>query len=168
LIIKGRAWKFGNNISTDHIIPGKYKFKTLDFNELARHAMEGVDPEFSRKIRPGDVIVAGRNFGCGSSREHAPQVLKHAGVGAVIAKSFARIFYRNAINVGLPAVICPQAYEVTSTGDVLEVDLARGVVRNLTKQVEIQSKPMPDFLLKILLEGGLVEYYQKHKRFPWE
>ena len=168
MIIKGRAWKFGDNISTDHIIPGKYKFKTLDFKELAQHAMEGIDPEFSRKVQPGDIIVAGRNFGCGSSREQAPLVLKHAGVGAVVARSFARIFFRNSINVGLPVVICPEAYEAVEQGELLEVNLAEGMLKNLSKGTIFNFKPLPDFLLKILLDGGLVEHYKVHGKFIWE
>ncbi|MEM1619791.1 MAG: 3-isopropylmalate dehydratase small subunit [Fervidicoccaceae archaeon] len=168
MIVRGRAWKFGDNISTDLIIPGKYKFSTLDFAELAKHAMEGADPAFARKVRPGDVVVAGKNFGCGSSREHAPLVLKHAGVGAVVAKSFARIFFRNSVNVGLPVVISPEAYDVIDEGDVVSLSLREGVLVDETKNVEIRFKPLPDFLLEILSEGGLVEYYKKHRRFPWE
>jgi len=168
LIVRGRAWKFGDDISTDLIIPGKYKFKTLDFKELAKHAMEGADPEFASKVRPGDIIVAGKNFGCGSSREHAPLVLKHAGVGAVVARSFARIFFRNAVNVGLPVAVSIEAYDVVDAGDELELDLASGVLKDLTKGVEVRVEPLPGFLLDVMLEGGLVEYYKKHKRFPWE
>jgi len=168
LIVRGRAWKFGDDISTDLIIPGKYKFKTLDFKELAKHAMEGADPEFASKVRPGDIIVAGKNFGCGSSREHAPLVLKHAGVGAVVARSFARIFFRNAVNVGLPVAVSKEAYDVVDAGDELELDLAGGVLKDLTKGVEVRVEPLPGFLLDVMLEGGLVEYYKKHKRFPWE
>lgn len=168
MIVRGRAWKFGDDISTDLIIPGKYKFKTLDFKELAKHAMEGADPEFASKVRPGDIIVAGKNFGCGSSREHAPLVLKHAGVGAVVARSFARIFFRNAVNVGLPVAVSKEAYDVVDAGDELELDLAGGVLKDLTKGVEVRVEPLPGFLLDVMLEGGLVEYYKKHKRFPWE
>ncbi|MCX8169979.1 MAG: 3-isopropylmalate dehydratase, partial [Candidatus Methanomethyliaceae archaeon] len=104
MIIKGRVWKFGDDVSTDHIIPGKYKFKTIDLDELSKHLMEGVDPNFYSKISKGDIIVAGKNFGCGSSREQAPLIIKHAGIAAVVAKSFARIFYRNSFNIGLPVI----------------------------------------------------------------
>ncbi len=155
--IKGRAWKFGDSIDTDVILPGKYLTLT-EPEELAQHAMEGIDPEFSRKVQPGDIIVAGRNFGCGSSREHAPLALKHAGVGAIVAKSFARIFFRNAVNIGLPVVICPEAYEAVEQGDQLEVDLEEGMLRNLTKGVEMKFTPLPRFLLEILSSGGLIPY----------
>ena len=155
--IRGRAWKFGDSIDTDVILPGKYLTLT-EPKELAQHAMEGLDPEFSRRVQPGDIIVAGRNFGCGSSREHAPLALKHAGVGAVVAKSFARIFFRNAVNIGLPVVICPEAYEAVEQGDQLEVDLEGGVLRNLTKGVELKFTPLPGFLLEILSSGGLIPY----------
>ncbi len=155
--IRGRAWKFGDSIDTDVILPGKYLTLT-EPKELAQHAMEGIDSEFSRRVQPGDVIVAGRNFGCGSSREHAPLALKHAGVGAVVAKSFARIFFRNAVNIGLPVVICPEAYEAVEQGDQLEVDLEGGVLRDLTKGVELKFTPLPSFLLEILSSGGLIPY----------
>ena len=165
--IRGRAWKFGDSIDTDVILPGKYLTLT-EPKELAQHAMEGLDPEFSRRVQPGDIIVAGRNFGCGSSREQAPLVLKHAGVRAVVACSFARIFFRNSINVGLPVVICPEAYEAVEQGDLLEVNLAEGTLKNLNKGMVFNFKPLPDFLLKILLDGGLVEHYKKHRKFIWE
>lgn len=159
----GRAHRFGDNINTDYIISGKYKFKTLDMNELAKHVMEDLDPEFYNKVREGDFIVAGRNFGCGSSREQAPLAIKHAHIGAVIAQSFARIFYRNAINKGLPVVECDTSQ--IDSGDELEVDLGRGVVRNITKGIEIQAKPLPPVMLKILSDGGLVEHFKKYGTF---
>ena len=155
--ISGRVWKFGDNIDTDVILPGKYLTLT-DPRELAQHAMEGVNPEFSRKVKAGDIIVAGRNFGCGSSREHAPLALKHLGIGAVVAKSFARIFFRNAVNIGLPVVICPEAYEAVEQGDLVEIDLEGGVLRDLSKGVELKFKPLPEFLVEILSKGGLIPY----------
>jgi len=161
--MRGRAHKFGDDINTDYIISGKYKFKTLDMKELATHIMEDLDPNFYSKIREGDFIVAGRNFGCGSSREQAPLVIKHAGLSAVIAKSFARIFYRNAINVGFPVVECDT--DQIDNGDELELDLKEGVLKNITKGLEIKIKPLPDIMLKILQEGGLAAYISKHGDF---
>jgi len=164
--IRGRVWRFGDNINTDLIIAGKYKLSITDLDELSEHAMEGVTPGFARKVRKGDLVVAGRNFGCGSSREQAPLVLKHLGVGAVIAKSFARIFYRNAINVGLPAVECRDVDEILD-GDILEVDLTEGKIRNLTRGKVHAVKAMPPVLWKILSNGGLVNYVKKHGKLPW-
>ena len=158
--IAGTAWKFGDDISTDHITPGRYYHLRSNMPELAKHVMEDADPEFMKKFRPGDFIVAGKNFGMGSSREHAPLALKIAGVSAVIAKSFARIFYRNAINVGLPVLIADT--DSIDSGDELEVDLEKGVIVNRTKGEELKVKPIPDFMLKILNEGGLVSYVRKH------
>jgi len=164
--LRGKVWKFGDDISTDLIIPGKYKFKTIDFNELARHTMEGADPDFSSKVSKGDVIVAGKNFGCGSSREQAPVVIKHAGVSAVVAKSFARIFYRNAFNVGLPVVECPEAVDKVKTGDVVEISLREGKIKAGNKTYSF--KPIPAFLMTILQDGGLVNHYKKRGGFIWE
>jgi len=158
--IAGTAWKFGDDISTDHITPGRYYHLRSNMPELAKHIMEDADPDFMKKFRPGDFIVAGKNFGMGSSREHAPLALKIAGVSAVIAKSFARIFYRNAINVGLPVLIADT--DSIDSGDELEVDLEKGVIVNRTKGEELKVKPIPDFMLKILNEGGLVSYVRKH------
>lgn len=166
--IKGKVWKYGDNINTDLIIPGKYKFKTVDLNELAKHAMEGIDPKFAENVKKGDIIVAGKNFGCGSSREQAPLALKYAGVGAVIAKSFARIFYRNSINVGLPIFEGQEVSDATESGDVLEIDLENGLVLNLTKNISFATKPLPSFLLKIMQDGGLVEHFKKRGRFEWD
>ncbi len=163
----GKVWKFGDDINTDLIISGKYKFKTLDMAELAKHAMEALDPDFSKKVRPGDVIVAGKNFGCGSSREQAPLVLKQLGISCIIAKSFARIFYRNCINLGLPAIECPQAYERVEAGDEVQVDISRGKILDLTRGFELEFKPFPDFILSILQDGGLVEQYRKRGGFAW-
>ncbi|NPV29022.1 MAG: 3-isopropylmalate dehydratase small subunit [Firmicutes bacterium] len=161
--LRGRAHRFGDDINTDYIISGKYKFKTLDMKELARHVMEDLDPDFARKVQPGDFVVAGRNFGCGSSREQAPLALLHAGVGAVLASSFARIFYRNAINTGLPVVECDTSR--IDGGDELIVDLEKGVIKNLTKQEEIPIKPLPPFMLKVLADGGLVPHFRKYGTF---
>ncbi len=161
----GRVHKFGDdNINTDYIISGKYKFKTLDEKELAQHVMEDMDPDFYRKISAGDLIVAGKNFGCGSSREQAPLAIKAAGISCVIAESFARIFFRNAINIGLPALECKKADEVDG-GDKLEVDLGRGVIRDETKHLEFKTTPLPDTMLKILNDGGLVTHFRKHGGF---
>lgn len=157
--VKGKAWKFGNNISTDHITPGRYYHLRSNMPELAKHVMEDADPEFPKKFRKGDFIVAGENFGMGSSREHAPLALKIAGVSAVIAKSFARIFYRNAINVGLPVLIADT--DSIESGDELEVDFSEGVIADKTKGIELKVKPIPEVMLKILSEGGLVSYVKK-------
>ena len=168
-VTTGRAWVLGVNISTDHIISGKYKFKSISSLEgMLPHVFEEVIPEFSSKVRPGDVVVAGKNFGMGSSREKAPLLLKMAGVAAVIAKSFARIFYRNAINIGLPVIIANEIPEVTEEGDVIEFDLAGGYVRNLTKGIRESFQPYPKEVLQILLEGGIINYLRKHGGLPWE
>ncbi len=159
MLLKGRAWKFGDNISTDHITPGRYYHLRSNLPELAKHIMEDADPEFPKKMKPGDFIVAGNNFGMGSSREHAPLALKIAGISAVIAKSYARIFYRNAINIGLPVLIA-DTDEIESM-DELEVDLSRGIIRDKTKNLEIKANPLPEIMIKILNEGGLVEYVRK-------
>jgi len=153
IIIRGRVWKYGDNVNTDVIIPGKYKFRITDVKELAKHAMEGIDPNFYKKIKQGDIIVAGKNFGCGSSREHAPVVLKQAGVGAVVARSFARIFLRNSINIGLPIVECDELFSKVKNQDVLEINLEEGTIHNLTSGANFSTKPMPKFLLKILKDG---------------
>ncbi|MCX7720389.1 MAG: 3-isopropylmalate dehydratase small subunit [Dictyoglomus thermophilum] len=164
MLIRGRAHKFGDDINTDYIISGKYKFKSLDFNEMSKHLFEDLDPEFYKKITPGDIIVAGKNFGCGSSREQAPLVIKHAGISLVIAKSFARIFYRNSINVGLPLLEADT--DQIDQGDELEVDLFNGKIFNKTKNIVINSKnTFPDIMVKILQAGGLVEYLKKEGDF---
>ncbi len=154
-MIKGRAWIFGDDVDTDVIIPGKY-LRTKDLSTLAEHVMEGLDPQFAAKVRKGDIIVAGRNFGCGSSREQAPLTLREVGVSAVVAKSFARIFYRNAINVGLPLI---EANAICKEGDEIEIDLAKGIVG--VGDSIIQGTKLPDFLLKILEDGGLVAHRRK-------
>jgi 3-isopropylmalate/(R)-2-methylmalate dehydratase small subunit len=164
--MKGKAHRFGDDLNTDYIIAGRYKFKTLDMDELACHVMEDLDPDFCNRLEKGDFVVAGRNFGCGSSREQAPLVLKHAGVAAVIADSFARIYFRNSINNGLPALVCDTS-EIED-GDDLELDLEKGVVTNLSRGQEIGCDPMPKVMLDILKEGGLVEYMKNHRAFSLE
>ncbi len=159
----GKSHKFGNDVNTDYIISGKYKFKTLDMKELAKHVMEDLDPQFYRKVSAGDFVVAGTNFGCGSSREQAPLAIKHAGISAVLAKSFARIFYRNAINTGLPVVECDT--DQIDPGDELFIDLAAGVITNKTKGSNIPVKPLPGVMLKILNDGGLAPHFRKHGGF---
>lgn len=157
-MIRGRVWKLGDDVNTDLIISGRYKYDILDLRRLAEHAFEDIDPDLHRKIRPGDIIVAGANFGCGSSREHAPLVVKALGVGCVVAESFARIFFRNAINIGMLAVECPGAHESFEEGDVAEVSVEEGVVRNLSKGIALRARKLPDFLLRIYRAGGIVEY----------
>ena len=163
MILKGKAHIFGDDVNTDYIISGKYKFKTLDMKELACHCMEDIDPDFTDKVQPGDFIVAGINFGCGSSREQAPLVIKHAGVGAVLAKSFARIFFRNAINKGLPVVECDTSG--IQAGDELEIDLETGKVANLTRDETLEVTPLPGVMMDILQQGGLTDYLRKHGGF---
>jgi 3-isopropylmalate/(R)-2-methylmalate dehydratase small subunit len=158
--LRGRVHKYGANIDTDVIIPARY----LSLNtpeELAPHCLEGVDPQFARRVQPGDIIVAETNFGCGSSREHAPLAIRGAGVSCIVAKSFARIFYRNAINLGLPILECPEAVDASDAGDELAVELETGTIRNLTKETQFQAKPYPEFMLKLLAAGGLVEYTKR-------
>ena len=155
----GKVHRFGDNINTDYIISGKYKFKTLDMNELAHHVMEDIRPDFYNEVEKGDFIVAGENFGGGSSREQAPLVIQAAGVGAVLAKSFARIFFRNAINVGLPVVECDTSD--IEEGDELKIDLVGGWVINVTKDKKTHSTPLPEVMVRILNAGGLAEYLKK-------
>ncbi|MEM1539806.1 MAG: 3-isopropylmalate dehydratase small subunit [Candidatus Bathyarchaeia archaeon] len=158
--VRGKAIIFGDDVNTDVIIPSKY-LTTLDPNELAKHAMEGLDPTFYEKARRGVIVVAGKNFGCGSSREHAPIALKHAGVRCVIAKSFARIFFRNAINIGLPVVECVSILEKISNDDDLLVNLADGEIVDLTKNLRLQASKLPSFILEIIAAGGLVEHLKR-------
>jgi 3-isopropylmalate/(R)-2-methylmalate dehydratase small subunit len=158
--LRGRVHKYGANVDTDVIIPARH----LNLNtaeELAPYCLEDLDPEFAGRVQPGDVLVATTNFGCGSSREHAPLAIRGAGVSCVVAKSFARIFYRNAINLGLPILECPQAVDATEAGDELEVDLESGIIRNLTTGGEFKAKPYPEFMLELLHAGGLVEYTKR-------
>lgn len=154
------AHKFGDHIDTDQIIPARY-LVTTDPRELAQHCMETADPEFAKRVRPGDVMVAGVNFGCGSSREHAPVSIKGAGVSCVIAKSFARIFFRNAINLGLPVLECPEAVDGIEAGDEVEVDLSTGTIRNLTTEQVFKAKPFEPFMMELLEAGGLIEYTKR-------
>jgi len=161
--MKGRAWKFGDSISTDLIAPGRLFHLRSNLSELAKYVLEDADPDFARRMSPGDFVVAGKNFGCGSSREHAAAILKLSGVSAVIARSFARIFFRNAINVGLPVIECDT--QSIETSDELEVDLERGIIRNLTKEKELKFQPLPRVMRKILEDGGLVEHIMRHKDF---
>ena len=162
-VLKGKAFKFGDSISTDHIIPGRYADLRSNLPELAKHAMEDADPTFVEKVKSGDFIVAGKNFGLGSSREHAALVIKMAGVSAILAKSVARIFFRNAINQGLPTLICDT--DKIDAGDKLEVNLARGTINDLTKGVQLTFVKIPGVMLDILNEGGLVPYIAKHGDF---
>jgi 3-isopropylmalate/(R)-2-methylmalate dehydratase small subunit len=155
--LTGKVHKYGANVNTDAIIPARY-LNISDPAELAKHCMEGIDPDFVAKVQPGDFIVATTNFGCGSSREHAPLAIKAAGISGVIAQSFARIFFRNAINIGLPILECDEAVEETDSGDTLEVDLARGEIKNLTKNKSFHAKPYPDFMLELISAGGLIEH----------
>jgi 3-isopropylmalate dehydratase small subunit len=159
MIQSARAFVYGNDIDTDRIIPGKYT-KTLDQQSWADHVLEDLDPDFRARVRPGDVIAAGDNFGCGSSREQAPVALKLAGVSCVIARYFARIFYRNAINIGLPLLEIPD-HDIRD-GDELDIDLRQGTVFNKTRQTIYQAKPMPEVMIRILQEGGLVPFLKKY------
>jgi 3-isopropylmalate/(R)-2-methylmalate dehydratase small subunit len=163
MILKGKAHKFGDNINTDYIISGKYKFKTLDMEELSKHLMEDIYPDFYKKINKGDFIVAGRNFGCGSSREQAPLVIKYAGIPAVIAKSFARIFYRNGINNGL--ILIEADTDKIEDGDEIEINLEKGLIKNLTKNIEIYGTKIPEFLIEIIKEDGVINYLKKYGTF---
>lgn len=154
---QGRTWKFGNDVDTDAIIPARY-LNTSDPAELAKHCMEDADAEFPNKVKAGDIIVAGKNFGCGSSREHAPIAIKAAGLSCVVAKSFARIFYRNAFNIGLPIFECPEVIDEVSQGDQLSVDADTGKIVNLTTGKEYQAAPIPEFMRQIIDAGGLISY----------
>ena len=158
--LHGNAHRYGKNVDTDVIIPGKY-CSIVDINELGKHALEGIDPEFSSKVKAGDLIVADTNFGCGSSREVAPIAIKGAGVAGVIASSFARIFYRNALNIGLPIFESPEAVNDIATGDEIEVDPATGIIRNLTRGREYQSAAFPPFMQSLIDAGGLQPYVEK-------
>jgi 3-isopropylmalate dehydratase small subunit len=158
-IIKGKAHVYGDDIDTDRIIPGKYT-KTLDVQSLAQHVMEDLDPDFKTKFRAGDILVAGNNFGCGSSREQAPVALKAVGVSVIIARFYARIFFRNAINIGLPVLEIPN-HDIQD-GDVLNVDMANGLVENITRQKTYSATKLPGVMLNIVQEGGLVNYLKKH------
>lgn len=161
--LKGKAFKFGDDISTDHIAPGRLFHLRSNLPELAKHVLEDADPEFASKMEKGDFVVAGNNFGLGSSREHAPQIIKIAGVGAVLAKSFARIFYRNAINIGLLLIECDT--DKINAGDELEIDIKEGYVYNITQNVKMPITPLPEVMIKLLNEGGLIEHIKLHGDF---
>lgn len=161
--MKGNAFKFGDNISTDHIAPGRLYHLRSDLNEFAKHVLEDADETFASRMHKGDFVVAGNNFGLGSSREHAPRIMKIAGVGAVLAKSFARIFYRNAINIGLLAIECDT--DSISEGDELELNIEKGIITNNTNGTIIQIEPLPPVMIKLLEDGGLVEHIKKNGDF---
>jgi len=156
-MLKGKVHKYGADVNTDAIIPARY-LNVSEAAELAKHCMEDIDKNFVKKVKPGDIIVATTNFGCGSSREHAPLAIKAAGISCIIAKTFARIFFRNAINIGLPLLECEAAVDNTEAGDILEVDLAGGKIKNVTTGREFAAKPYPDFMNKLISAGGLIEY----------
>jgi 3-isopropylmalate/(R)-2-methylmalate dehydratase small subunit len=160
-MIKGKAWNYGNDVNTDFILPGKY-LELTDPVEIGKHAMEGIDPGFTQKVQPGDVIIGGRNFGLGSSREHAPIALIHSGVSAVIAEGFARIFYRNTTNLGLPALECLNVSKKIKTGDLVEVDLEKGKII-VNGEIELSFEPVPKFMVEILHAGGLRDYIKENK-----
>ncbi len=160
MLIKGKVWKFGDDVDTDAIIPARY-LNTSDPKELAKHLMEDADKDFPAKVKAGDLIVAGKNFGCGSSREHAPIAIKAAGVQAVIAKSFARIFYRNAFNIGLPIFESQHASERIREGDEIELDADQGLIRNLTTREEYKANPIPPFMQELIDAGGLIEWTKR-------
>ncbi|HEY4699308.1 MAG TPA: 3-isopropylmalate dehydratase small subunit [Nitrososphaerales archaeon] len=158
--ISGRTWKFGDSITTDHICPGRYFHLRTNLPELAKHTLEDARADYAPNVKKGDIIVAGRNFGMGSSREHAPVVIKLSGASAVLAKSFARIFYRNSINIGLPVIICDT--DKIEEGNTITIDFATGKIVNETNGLEISFPPIPPVMMKILSEGGLVDYIRKH------
>ncbi|MDI6753229.1 MAG: 3-isopropylmalate dehydratase small subunit [Thermodesulfobacteriota bacterium] len=160
--IKGKVWKFGHGITTDHIAPGRFFYLRSNLPEFAKHCFEDVRPDFISKVKPGDFVVGGENFGFGSSREHAPIMIKLCGIGAVLAKSYARIFFRNAINSGLPALILDT--DQINDGDELEIDLGTGTLKNITTGREMTAPPLPPVMQAIIHEGGLVEHIKKHGR----
>lgn len=160
MMLTGKAWRYGDNVDTDVIIPARY-LVTADPLELAKHCMEDIDDSFAKKVSVGDILVAGRNFGCGSSREHAPLAIKGCGIPCVIAESFARIFYRNAINIGLPMLEIGSNVQKIHTGDELKIDLTAGSIYNVTTGDTFQAQPLPDFIQKIVKAGGLIEYVKE-------
>jgi len=161
--MRGKAFKFGDNISTDHIAPGRLFHLRSNLEEFSKHVLEDADENFAKNMKKGDFVVAGSNFGLGSSREHAPQIIKIAGVGAVIAKSFARIFYRNSINIGLLAIECDTDF--INAGDELDLDIENGILKDLTNNIERKIKPLPPVMQQLLADGGLVEHIKKHDGF---
>ena len=160
--VRGKVFKYGDNVDTDVIIPARY-LNISDLNELTEHCMEDIDKDFLKKVKKGDIIVAKKNFGCGSSREHAPLVIKNSGVSCVIASTFARIFFRNAINIGLPIMECDEASNDIENGDELEVDFNTGTIKNLTKNKEYKAEPFPEFMQEIIKSGGLIGYINNNK-----
>ncbi len=163
MVLNGKSWKFSDNISTDHIAPGRLFHLRSNLPELAKHVLEDADPNFASQMQKGDFVVAGNNFGLGSSREHAPQIIKIAGVNAVLAKSFARIFYRNAINIGLLLLECDTDY--IDQGDELQIDIKTGIIKDLTKGTELTFTPLPEVMIKLLEDGGLIEHIKKNGDF---
>jgi 3-isopropylmalate/(R)-2-methylmalate dehydratase small subunit len=159
-MLKGKVHKYGADVNTDVIIPARY-LSLSEPTELAEHCMEDIDPEFVNKVKPGDIIMAATNFGCGSSREHAPLAIKASGISCIIAKSFARIFFRNAINIGLPLLECEEAVDKTEADDILEVNLSSGSIINLNSDIVFTSKPYPEFMAELISTGGLIEYTKK-------
>ncbi|MFC2044143.1 3-isopropylmalate dehydratase small subunit [Chloroflexota bacterium] len=159
-MLKGKVHKYGANVNTDVIIPARY-LNVSESVELAKSCMEGIDPEFTKTVKPGDVMVATNNFGCGSSREHAPLAIRASGISCIIAKSFARIFFRNAINIGLPLLECEEAVDNIEVDDLVEVDLSNGTIKNLNNGKVFTAKPYPDFMAGIISAGGLIEYTKK-------
>ena len=159
-MLKGKVHKYGADVNTDAIIPARY-LNVSEPAQLARHCMEDIDKDFVNKVKPGDIIVATTNFGCGSSREHAPLAIKASGVSCIIARSFARIFFRNAINIGPPLLECAEAVANTKTGDILEIDLSGGKIKNLTRNMSFTAEPYPDFMAELISAGGLIEFTRK-------
>jgi 3-isopropylmalate/(R)-2-methylmalate dehydratase small subunit len=166
MLIKGKVYKFGDNINTDVIYPGKYLSITADRDEMAKHCFESVYPEFMQRTKPGDIIVAGKNFGSGSSREQAATCLKYFGIGAIVAETFARIFYRNAINLGLPVIMAPGITQKLEDQDDIEIDLETGIIKKMQSGDVIEAKKPPDFILEIILCGGLIPYLKKKLGIP--
>ena len=162
MIAKGRVFRYGDNVDTDVIIPARY-LNTSDAKELASHCMEDIDKDFVKNVQAGDIMVADKNFGCGSSREHAPIAIKESGISCVIASTFARIFYRNAINIGLPILECDAAAKGIAAGDTVEVDFATGLIKNISTGAQFQAQPFPEFMQKLIASGGLVGYIQNEK-----
>ena len=159
---KGRVFKYGDNVDTDVIMPARY-LNTSDPKELAAHCMEDIDADFVKNVKNGDIIVANKNFGCGSSREHAPIAIKESGISCVIASTFARIFYRNSINIGLPIIECEKAVKSINAGDELEIEFTTGIIKNITKNEEYQGEPFPEFMQKIINSNGLIGYINSNK-----
>lgn len=160
--VTGKVFKYGDNVDTDVIIPARY-LNTSDHKELAAHAMEDIDLDFVKNVRPGDIIVANKNFGCGSSREHAPIVIKESGISCVIATTFARIFYRNSINIGLPILECEAAVKAIEAGDQVEIDFSTGIIKNISKDESYQGEAFPPFMQKIIDNNGLIGYIKSKK-----